>query len=172
MNKIITKSNLTLADFRLYNLGHLFLWKNPFIKYFLVLIVMISLLLTFNLYTGKTAGRYTFFLTMFFPFIILVIILQFIFNTKIIFKSNKFLKEEQLFEITDTNFTCKSATVDFNTPWKKLFKICESEKIFAFYISKLQAFILPKRYLSDKDAKKIREIARENFENKQLCIKK
>lgn len=57
-----------------------------------------------------------------------------------------------------------------NVGWAYLFKAAESKKSLFFYISKAQAFIMPKRYLSPYEIEGIRSLIKSNMAPKKYRL--
>ena len=105
---------------------------------------------------------------LFFLFLVLVILF---FRLKGIFDSNKLLHEEQIFKISENFIEGESESGKSKIDWDKVFKVSESKKLFAIYISKEQAFLLPKIYFTNNKYNFFINVIKNKLDKKQINLK-
>ena len=64
-------------------------------------------------------------------------------------KSNKLYKYEQTFRFDDDGIFNKSEVGEGKIKWNDLYKVAETKKTFLLYISRYQAFIIPKKEIKE-----------------------
>ena len=68
---------------------------------------------------------------------------------KRLMKSNKLYKYEQTFRFDDDGIFNKSEVGEGKIKWNDLYKVAETKKTFLLYISRYQAFIIPKKEIKE-----------------------
>ncbi|WP_105618144.1 YcxB family protein [Vallitalea okinawensis] len=71
----------------------------------------------------------------------------------IVYRKDKFLKEELTYHISDEGIRIASKSATKMLPWDYIYNIHINKDYFIFYISKQKAFILPRRYLNKEETK-------------------
>jgi hypothetical protein len=72
-------------------------------------------------------------------------------NSKKMFETSKLIRNTQSFQIDQNAIKIFSPTTESNLTWDMLYKAVETKDSFLFYISNVQAHIIPKRYFNEED---------------------
>lgn len=94
-------------------------------------------------------------------------------SSKRYFNSNKLLQQQMRYDFGDVSFNLNSESGSANIKWENLYKVNEYKEVFALFISRLQAYIIPKRCFENKeDMERFKEILRANIFSKKLRLRK
>lgn len=96
-------------------------------------------------------------------FLILLNFWQIKFISKRQYNSSRDMKVEKEVVIDETGIRASNEFGNYSSGWQDVFKASESKKAFYIYISKLQAHIIPKRFLDPGEDKKIRELVKQHL---------
>jgi hypothetical protein len=78
---------------------------------------------------------------------------------KKIFMSDKFLQMEQTYNITVDAISVSSERSNTLVKWDEVYSMKESKDMFAIFIGKSRAFLIPKRFLDDAATQELRQLA-------------
>ena len=95
---------------------------------------------------------------------IIILILSFRVNKN--FTTNKLLQDELNYTINNEYFEVHSINTNSKLTWDKIYKVAESSHLFAIYISKNQAFLLPKHYLDNNQYETLKNIIKKALPKK------
>lgn len=70
---------------------------------------------------------------------------------KKLYETNQLIRDTQFFKIDRDFIRISSANGEARIGWNKLYKAVETKDNFVFYTSKMQAYIVPKRYLNEAE---------------------
>ena len=90
-----------------------------------------------------------------------------IFSNIRIFTTGSLNKYDNKYTITEQSIIEESLKNKTVLEWGDVRKVCESKKLFAFYISNSQAYLFPKDQLENNTIIKIRSIVSEKVEKKK-----
>ena len=169
---IIKDIQIKLSDYRHFFFQHTFKYHPaPKIIFF---IIMFAFFLLVSYFSMRFNMNFLFYFSM-------IVIALFCFSFLIIFMmgfqvnknftSNKLLQDALNYTINNEYFEVNSTNTNSKLTWDKIYKVAESKKIFAVYISKAQAFLLPKHYLNTDEYNTIKNIIKNALPEKQLSIK-
>jgi len=148
------KINISLKDYRAFNIWHLFLSSNPIIIFIASLLILICLpvLLFLFLKDGNLFSLIVFVMgCLSLLFILIILPLTIIVTSKSVYKSDRFLQEEQNFKVDENQLTIDTESSSFKLNWKEIYKGVENKNYFLIYIAKIKAIIIPKVQISDED---------------------
>ncbi len=80
------------------------------------------------------------------------------------------IEVENIFD--ETGIHQKNTLGETNLPYNLIYKVCETKEAFYVYISKIQAFIVQKRYFEKpEDIETVKELFKNNLPAKQLKLR-
>jgi hypothetical protein len=91
---------------------------------------------------------------------------------KKLFASDKFLQLEQTYNITADAISVSSERSNTLVKWDDVYLLKESQEMFAIFIAKNRAFLLPKRFLDDATTQELRQLATTNLPPKKVKLRK
>lgn len=146
------KTKILFEDIKEYYFYH---YRRKVLGYFIFLIVIFIVTL---FYLGNQNGD-EFDIYMFLISIVLGIIVSSVFSClyilyllwygKRLLKSNKLYSYEQTYIFDDEGIFNKSEIGEVKVKWKDFYKTAETNKAFIIYVSRYQAFIIPKREINE-----------------------
>lgn len=170
---IIKNIKIKLSDYRHFFFQHTFKYQPVRkITFFIIMFAIFLLVLFFSM---RYNMNFLFYVSMIvialfsFSFLI-ILILSFQINKN--FTSNKLLQDELNYTINNEYFEVHSINTNSKLTWDKIYKVAESKHLFAIYISKAQAFLLPKHHLNTDQYNTIKNIIKNALPEKKLAIKK
>ncbi len=141
---------LTLGDYRIFNFFHSF----GSTKKALILVSLIVSLYPFLIYNYLTKQDKILLVVIIVSgamFLLATLIgLTIYLYSKKVFESDKYLQEEQSFEIDDKAIKVSSNSINSVYKWSELYKCVETKGYFFIYIANIKAIIIPKRQLKDE----------------------
>ncbi len=91
-------------------------------------------------------------LCLIFPIIFLVVIPVFLKkNSKAVLTTSKLLQKAQSYQISDQGIKATSPSAEVNIKWEELYKANETKDSFQFFLSKAQAYVIPKRCFDNSE---------------------
>lgn len=88
---------------------------------------------------------------------------------KRLLKSNKLYKYEQTYRFDAEGIFNKSEVGEAQIKWNDLYKVAETKKVFLLYISRYQAFIIPKKEIKeDKEIQYLKDLLRKSVSKAKL----
>ena len=177
MNNVQSECNIKnikikLSDYRHFFFQHTFKYHpTRKIVFFIIMFAFFLLVLYFSM---RFNMNFLFYFSMIvialfcFSFLI-IFILSFQVNKN--FTSNKLLQDELNYTINNEYFEVNSTNTNSKLTWDKIYKIAESNHLFAIYISKAQAFLLPKHFLNANEYDTLKNIIKNALPAKKLAVK-
>ncbi len=108
-----------------------------------------------------------------FAFIFVVDMIALHQSCKRMFNSAPLSKLEVENVINEGGFHQTSSVGNTDLTFEQFFKICETKDAFYLYISKIQAFIMPKQdFASEEEIENLKKILRDKVEKKKLKLQK
>jgi hypothetical protein len=172
-NKIAVKVKLTLNDYRDWSLERVFTTR--FIIIICLILFFMALSAGFSFFSTSGAGNFSDnyfpFLAMLALFLILLPVSVYL-NAKKSFESDRLIQEEQSYEFDDEGFDISSSYSKSRITWDKIYRVDADKKYICLYISKVKAFLLPKRFFSaDGDIKALLNTIKGKIDKKNIIIK-
>lgn len=94
------------------------------------------------------------------------------FRSKKIFASDKFLQLEQTYDVTVDSISVSSERSNTLVKWDEVYSLKESQDMFAIFLGKNRAFLLPKRCMDEAAAQELRQLATSNLPPKKVKLRK
>lgn len=127
---------------------------------FYLILVVIFVFFTYP-YNNNIEYPWLYFLISFlvtFPFIFILFMFISLFVSWNSFRNNKIAQEEQTYLFFNDRLNTKSDSSETNIKWDNYYKIIESKIAFYFMFSNIQSFVLPKRFLNEKQIMTIKKM--------------
>jgi membrane glycosyltransferase len=169
---IINDVKITLKDYRHFFFQHTLKYRPARqIVLFIVLLITCVLILFLSLSLKMNFLFYLSLITLALFLFSFVIILLMNLQVGKNFKTNKLLKDNLNYKVNNEFFEVQSINTNSKISWDKVYKVAESDRLIAVYISKAQAFLLPKHYLGENEYATFKNILKNNLDKKQLAVK-
>lgn len=91
---------------------------------------------------------------------------------KKLYTSDKFLQLEQTYDITVDSISVSSERSNTLVKWDEVYSLKESQDMFAIFLGKNRAFLIPKRFLDDAAMQELRQLATANLPAKKVKLMK
>ncbi len=91
---------------------------------------------------------------------------------KKLFASDKFLQLEQTYDITADSISVSSERSNTLVKWDEVYSLKESQDMFAIFLARNRAFLLPKRFMDDAAIQELRQLAIANLPTKKVKLRK
>lgn len=151
-NRLIAKGKLTMQDYIEYNRLHS--KYNHFLARFAINSFVFLLLFAVMTYTA-------WFIVI--PFSLILGLLTTLisrvlktFRMKQIFKSDKLMNREFVYEFDEEEIHVSSHTGDNRIKWSDLYKVKKNDKLYVFYVGRNRGMLVPRSFLaSDNDDRKL-----------------
>lgn len=86
--------------------------------------------------------------------------------------SNKLLQQTQHYKITEQEILISSVNGNTQITWENVFKVREEKNYFSIFISKAQAYLIPKRFFyNSKDVDALKDIMRQSLPSTKLKLR-
>ena len=154
--------------------GNLFIFKRRFRhkKYFVIYLLLIGIgMLVFAFAQPAPDWRSTF--VMIGILVLLMLPVLFVFErllarqvAKQAFKSNPHVRKPQTYAFGDENMTISGELFDTNLKWPVVVEAAETETDFFLYITKDQAYVLPKRVLKTGEEPLLRSLLKAKLQER------
>jgi len=153
---MIVKTYITFRDFLNFNI------KTSFPRIIIFSLILL-LFLGLNFFNNENDSQEIFkFAVIWFPAIILFIIVRSYFRLKNAFYSNKKIQEEIIYTFTDEKVQTKGETFEGDFTWNTVFKVKELKDWFLIYQSKQTMNMLQKAKMDKEQISELRKIITEN----------
>lgn len=153
---MIIKTHITFKDFLNFNI------KNSFPRIIIFSLILL-LFLGLNFFNTEDDAQEIFKSAMiWFPAIILFIIVRSYFRLKNTFYSNKKIQEEIIYTFTKEKIEAKGETFDGDFSWNTVFKVRENKDWFLIYQSAQTMNMIQKAKMDKDQISELRKIITEN----------
>ncbi len=174
-NNIEKEILLTFELFRHYIIQHMFGWSR-FRRLFMVISYPLLLTCAFFLLKGFNTQDELVLLIVLITvlamgfIVVLLLTIRFLLLRKR-FNSNRLIQESYNYKIGNNGLSVKGESCSSEIGWDKVYRVRESPLIFGIYISRSQAFIIPKKIFSIEEIDVLKVIFQNNMTKKQLYLK-
>ena len=153
---MIVKTHITFRDFLNFNI------KNSFLRIIIFSLILL-LFLGLNFFSGEDdAQEISKSALIWFPAIILFIIVRSYFRLKNAFYSNTKIQEEIIYTFTDEKVQTKGETFEGDFTWNTVFKVKELKDWFLIYQSAQTMNMIQKAKMEKDQISELRKIITEN----------
>lgn len=151
MDKSRITVEVSLSQEDIYNFQKAVLFKNISPSFFIVISIIFLMIVVTTIIEKPPFGS-----NPIFSIILILISVLFLIGIPLIFKrsatnafkTNKLLQKTQKYEISDDGIEVSSESGRGFVKWDEIYKATETKDSFLFFISKQQAYAIPKRFLN------------------------